>query len=376
MKKYDVAAYIWPSYTGKEPRTKMFWPEENGEWETVRKAYLAPPKANGYHWDHKPLWGYLDEADPDVMATHIDAASRHGVNVFAYDWYWFDRRPFLEQCLNDGFLKARNNDKMKFYIMWANHDANYTWDIRTSWDQDTVIWRGDVDRAEFERVCKRLIEKYFHLPNYYTIDGKPLFSIYMFSNILKGLGGLENTRDAFRWLREECVRSGLPGIHLQIILQNAFGSNWSGVDGNAVNFTPDMADYLEIDSISHYNFCAFVNVDGPYPRVLADAQKQWNLIGDSFRVPYIPHVSLGWDNNPRFIKFRPPVTTETTPENIKKAFEAAKAYLDARPGQPQMVTINSWNEWTESSFLLPDNINGFGYLEAVRDVFVKDGGEE
>ena len=25
MKQYDIAAYIWPAYTGKEPRTKMFW---------------------------------------------------------------------------------------------------------------------------------------------------------------------------------------------------------------------------------------------------------------------------------------------------------------------------------------------------------------
>ena len=65
--------------------------------------------------------------------------------------------------------------------------------------------------------------------------------------------------------------------------------------------------------------------------------------------------------------------TEDTPENVKKAFEEAKAYLDAHPDQPQMVTVNSWNEWTESSYLQPDNINGYGYLEAVHDVFL--GGE-
>lgn len=30
MKSYDVAAYIWPAYTGDESRTRMFWPEEMG----------------------------------------------------------------------------------------------------------------------------------------------------------------------------------------------------------------------------------------------------------------------------------------------------------------------------------------------------------
>ncbi|MDR0726172.1 MAG: hypothetical protein LBF59_09245, partial [Prevotellaceae bacterium] len=32
--------------------------------------------------------------------------------------------------------------------------------------------------------------------------------------------------------------------------------------------------------------------------------------------------------------------------------------------------INSWNEWVEGGYLLPDMLNGFGYLEAVKDVIV------
>lgn len=30
-KKYDIAAYIWPAYTGDEPRSRMFWREGIGE---------------------------------------------------------------------------------------------------------------------------------------------------------------------------------------------------------------------------------------------------------------------------------------------------------------------------------------------------------
>ena len=39
--------------------------------------------------------------------------------------------------------------------------------------------------------------------------------------------------------------------------------------------------------------------------------------------------------------------------------------------QPPLVTINSWNEWTETSYLQPDDLYGYGYLEAVRSVFKK-----
>lgn len=39
-RKYDVAAYIWPAYTGDEPRTKLFWPEGIGEWAVGKKRRI------------------------------------------------------------------------------------------------------------------------------------------------------------------------------------------------------------------------------------------------------------------------------------------------------------------------------------------------
>jgi hypothetical protein len=48
----------------------------------------------------------------------------------------------------------------------------------------------------------------------------------------------------------------------------------------------------------------------------------------------------------------------------------AKDYLDAHPVQQQLVTLNSWNEWTETSYLQPDDLYGYGYLEAVKKVFL------
>ena len=36
-----------------------------------------------------------------------------------------------------------------------------------------------------------------------------------------------------------------------------------------------------------------------------------------------------------------------------------------------LITINSWNEWTETSYLQPDNLYGYGYLEAVKRVFAE-----
>ena len=58
-----------------------------------------------------------------------------------------------------------------------------------------------------------------------------------------------------------------------------------------------------------------------------------------------------------------------TPDHIKKALIQAKEYVDTHHLPSPLVIINSWNEWTETSYLQPDNLYGYGYLEAVRDVF-------
>ena len=47
-----------------------------------------------------------------------------------------------------------------------------------------------------------------------------------------------------------------------------------------------------------------------------------------------------------------------------------KEYCDRHPEQPKLITVYAWNEWVEGAYLLPDVKYGFGYLNAVKDVFV------
>lgn len=367
--KYDVAAYIWPAYTGDEPRSKMFWPEGYGEWQSVKNAVKKFP---AHDWPRKPLWGYVNEADPYVMQSQIQAATDHGVNVFIYDWYWYDGRPYLEQCLNNGFLKAKNNSLMKFYLMWANHDANNYWNINLSDSEGgTVIWKGSVKRDEFENVCRRVTQKYFSLDNYYKINGSPVFMIYEMSTLIQGLGGIPETVDALNWFRDYVKSCGFPNLHLQFTARGENFKNLSGVDSSDNITTESLMKTLGADSCSHYQFVHFTDIDRDYNEIMDDVLKEWKRIEKSYSIPYFPHISCGWDNNPRFKNFRKGIVKNNTPENFKKALIHAKNYLDAHPDLPPLVTINSWNEWTETSYLQPDDLYGYGYLQAVREVFGK-----
>ena len=59
-----------------------------------------------------------------------------------------------------------------------------------------------------------------------------------------------------------------------------------------------------------------------------------------------------------------------TPFAFESCLHKAKIYIDSHPHRPKLITINSWNEWTEGSYLLPDMRWGYKYLEAVKKVFV------
>ena len=353
--KYDIAAYVWPSYH-PDDRAKIFWPEGIGEWQTVMKN---KPKFEGHEQPRYPLWGYINEADPYVAEMEINAAADHGVNVFIFDWYWYDGMPFLEGQLNEGYLKARNNDRVKFYLMWANHDVDMLWDKRNAGKpNDALIWKGSVDRQEFEIICHRVIEKYFSHPSYYKINGKPCFMIYDLNNLIQGLGGIQETKEALEWFRKKTVKAGFKGLDLQL-------AYW----GKGVE--KEIVEELDFDGITHYQFVHFTNVGRDYLEILKDVAQKWEEIDSNYKIPYYPHISVGWDNNPRFEMFREGIVKNNTPENFEKALEMAKKYVDNHPNQTPLITINSWNEWTETSYLMPCTRYGYGYLEAVKKVFVE-----
>jgi hypothetical protein len=366
QKTYDVAAFVWPSYH-PDDRAKIFWPEGMGEWQTVLSN---EPKFPGHTQPRYPLWGYVNEADPYVMEMQINAAVRHGVNVFIYDWYWYDNMPFLESCLNDGFLGAANNREMKFYLMWANHDVNMTWDKRLAGKKnDALIWRGGVDREQFETLCKRVIEKYFPQPNYYTVDGKPSFMIYEIQTFIDGIGGLEAAKNALDWFRAEVKKAGYKGLDLQLTLRANMGHNMTGIAGDNMGTQKEVIEYLKFDGATHYQYVHFVNIDRDYLEIQADVVNIWAGLDKEMKIPYYPQVSIGWDNNPRFRHAVGGIVKNNTPENFEKALRDAKAYVDAHPKQAPLITINSWNEWTETSYLQPCTMFGYGYLEAVKRVF-------
>lgn len=372
MSKYDIAAIIWPSYTGDEQRTRIFWPEGYGEWQTVKA--MTNKGYDGCRWPRKPLWGYVNEADPYVMEMQIQCALDHGVNTFIYDWYWYDNRPFLENCLNDGFLKAKNNKKMNFYLMWANHDANHLWDKRNSDKTNEVIWSAVVTPQIFSNITDRTVEKYFKQENYYCIDGCPVYMIFEIDNLIRTFGTTGALKKGLDEFREKTVKAGFKGLHLQCVMWKGRVYNWLPDNDECKGKTlTEVLKYLGFSSVTNYNWGGTVNLDGDYTELTDEYVEK--ISEDSKNIAYYPNITIGWDNNLRFNEFIPGVVKNNTPENFKRACEMIKAFTDKELSAGHLtsplITVNSWNEWTETSYLEPDDLYGYGYLEAIKKVFSK-----
>jgi len=350
---YQVAVYYFPNWHRRAagPGGK----EVFGEWDRLA---AARQRFDGHVQPKTPLWGAQDETDPAVMAQKIDAAADHGVDAFLFDWYYNDHGTFLERPLNEGYLKAPNHRRVKFALMWANHN------LRGG--------KGAVGRATFDKLVAHVVADYLTHPAYWKVGGRPYFSIYQIHTFVEGLGGVDGAAKAIEHFRAQARKAGLQGVHINV------------VDFQIKN-RPDAAALLKrlgADSVTSYVWVHIVRLKNFPQTDFGHVQRRyldyWQRIGDRYGVPFYPNATMGWDSTPRIAPGQPhdgrgypntAIIAGNTPARFKQALAAIKARLAKAPADQRIVTINAWNEWTEGSYLEPDTVHKMAYLEAIRDVF-------
>ena len=372
---YEVIAYYFPQYH-PDARNDAWFGKGWSEWDILK---AARPRYPGHRQPIESAWGEFNEADPRWAAREIDLAADHGITTFLYDWYWYDGKPFLHDALESGFLAAPNNSRLKFALMWANHN----WlDLYTApaGVAPTMLTPGRIDRDGFERMTDYLVERYFSHPSYLKINGEPYFSLFELGLFIDGLGGLKEAQAALESFRVKTVAVGFPGLHLNTMVQQP-----NNLPGEVVVTDPvQTVTRLGFSSVTHYNWHQLYTPGEPefpvvqYRDVAAYNYAQWEEYTNRYPIPYLPGVSMGWDSSPRtdqqiaYHRENYPWTSVyegNTPEAFKEALYTIKAFLDRSESQQKLFTLNAWNEWTEGSYLLPDTVHGTAYLEAIKEVF-------
>ena len=362
-----VSTYYFPNWH-VDPRNESIHGKGWTEW---RVAQYATPRFPGHKQPKRPLRGFEDEADPAVMERKIDDAAGHGIDVFLFDWYYFQDGSYRERCLREGFLGARNRDRLKFGLMWANHDPIYA-HPGSYLMPAAPLWNGIGKTAPetFLACTDRCIREYFPQTNYLRLDGKLYFSIFQPSRLIRDLGGVRTARLLIDDFRRRVADAGLGEVVLD---SNLFG--WDDWQADSLN---DRIREAGFDMVSCYNWGG----QGGFP---AMEYADWFELNRDFAaqitrrlaVPYNPVISTGWDVSPRSVqsdmyeKIGYPfdtVVVDNTPALLEKALRHIISFAASEKSTARLVHLACWNEWTEGSYLEPDVEDGYARLDAVARV--------
>ncbi|MBQ8758639.1 MAG: glycoside hydrolase family 99-like domain-containing protein, partial [Clostridia bacterium] len=304
---------------------------------------------NGEHWgwgcvspyeDMKPVLGYYDEGIPESADWENKFMAEHGIDFQAFCWYANEsnapmKSTRLASQLDEAYLHSKYGDDVKFCLLWEAANASRPANSDAFRNYFVPYW----------------IENYFTDPRYMTIDNKLVFSIFGADQLINVFG--TGLKAEFDYMREEVKKLGFDGM---IITASHTGKNSLAAYG--------------FDAWQAYNW-------GTTGYVLQNNINNNINRANSKDVYVIPTVSVGFNSIPWHGIRYPLMTTEdfkSAHEWVRDTYIPQYALTDTKTWNDKLVWLSTWNEYGEGTYIMPsDDLNGFGYLDALREVYT-DGG--
>lgn len=331
--EFEIGALYFPGWAKRDA------------WERIRSTYP----------ERKPVLGWYDESNPEVVDWQIKWATENGIQFFLVDWYWSRGSQHLDHWIQ-AFEKAKYKSYLKWAVMWANHNGPGT--------------HSEEDQRE---VTQFWIDHYFKTPEYYTIDGKPVVMIWdpnqMDLDIIaieaqKGhtLQRGEGVKKLLDLSRKMAIDAGLPGIFFITM-------KWPEASTRAEDIQWLCDAGFDMTSIYHFmdhrgkteNSLRF-----PFDLVVDASLPYWDSREKTGILPWLPNLSTGWDSRP-WHGDKQTVIYDRTPDKFRSICEQFKSF--AKQTGHRRVLLAPVNEWGEGSYIEPNAEFGFEMYETLRDVF-------
>jgi hypothetical protein len=366
------------------PENDEWWGKGFTDWNNVRSG---KPQFEGHYQPRVPANNnYYDQSLLETLRWQQDLAKRHGIFGFCHYHYWFSGKQLLETPTNR-MLEDKSLD-LPFCLAWANETWSRRWDgldhhilIQQKHDPDPAQWTAHFD----------YLFKCWSDDRAIKVDGKPVFLIYRPHRIDE----IGRMFDHWRALARE---RGLPGLFLVAIKQYEY---------------PDPSVLDHFDASMHFQpFEALYSPDYANPNPAAARKERWfgplrrlpepvldwmrtfkakfatklefydyesvwkqilKVERDRPNLPCFPGAFMDWDNAARY-KERARLFRGASPERFKHYFRELVQITSTRPEPENHLFINAWNEWSEGTYLEPDERYGLAYIEAIRDALIEVNG--
>ena len=352
------------------PENDEWWGKGFTDWENVKSGYSI---YDGHRQPRVPLGNnYYDLTNKDVLLWQSQLAKQYGIFGFSIYHYWFDGKQLLQKP-KELFLNNPDID-INFCLTWANE----TWARRWEGDDRKILQlqTHEPTKEKWKQHFDYLLP-YFLDKRAIRIDGKVLFQIYRPYLIDR----VDQMLCYWRKLAREC---GLGELYFMAI--NTFNYHQREVldafDG-VLLFQPHVAtNTLQIKGLSFLIESMLRHFPEPwvesfralrkmlkstytkydYEKVCSVAIRQKELYPtrDVYNMAF-----LEWDNTARY-KDKATIYQGCTPNVFRSVFrQMVKSTLE-NDKDKRFVFINAWNEWAEGTYLEPDTLYKYQYLEVLR----------
>lgn len=373
-----IIAFYLPQFH-EIPENDKWWGKGFTEWVNVRKATQL---FKGHNQPRIPLnKNYYNLLDDNVKIWQVELAKKYGVYGFCYYHYWFNGKILLEKPMEQ-MLRNKKID-LPFCICWANEPWTKAWVNK----REVLIPQFYGSKKEWKEHFEYLLP-FMKDKRYIWVSGKPFVVIYR-AEVINCLN------EMLDYWQELALEEGFPGLtfayqainfdlikkrddsrfEFDIEFQPSYAIHdmsrekgikstklWNGLRSLKQKTYSLFEKKVGFDLERYYN----MGKNSTAVRII-DYHKVWNAV--LLRVPKtdknLPGAFVDWDNTPRR-KMHGTAYTGCTPEIFEKYLTLQiKRAKDIY--HKDMLFMYAWNEWAEGGYLEPDEMNGYGYLQAIKN---------
>jgi hypothetical protein len=384
----EIADFTWSGADSGERNAQVYEVSPEAFIGTTPNDYIVIGQLNFWYYGPDPGRGFVDRSgnrmtpltpllgdywssDPSVVYQQIEWAMEYGVDAFSIEWTTprgEGTSGSMEDTLDDVFLKSPNVHK----IRWA---IDYDFILRLDQTPDLDIGPGGVnfDKPDvyntFVSDFVHFALKYFHHPQYLTIDGRPVIYIWATFQYRGDLAG------AVREARERVAELGYDVYIVgDEVCYGCFHPNHAALFDANTSFT------FLIPGLSH----TWSDV-GKAAQAMDGAYQWWRDRIDGLQVAgreELVNFQPGWApqyDERRIVFTNPKYIPATGKDQVIAVAEVARKHAQpAGSSGLRLIWLNTWNNWAETTTVEPTADLGpkypagnyqFDMLEVVREVF-------
>ena len=366
MKKTKIVAAYLPQYH-ETPDNNLFWGEGFTDWKAVKDA---KPQYPGHRQPKRPLnENYYDLSDENIIRWQAGLAREYGIDAFNIYHYWFkDGKQELEKPAE--LLLANPDIQIEYFFSWDNSAWIRSWsnvpggnawapsyDRKTQGGKQVLVELDYGDESQWRNHFEYLLA-FFKDDRYLKIDGKPVFCF-----MRSGDGEiLTKIRDCWQRLAKE---NGFPGLYLisskRSFLEPYYFDNVYLYEPNASGWGKRIAIEVRLKKLFRFPEKKSKTIRLDYDRYWKKLLKNAKRIKREFFLGAL----VSFDDTPRR-GGQARIIENSTPLRFKQYFR--DLYRMSCERNNELVFLTAWNEWGEGACLEPDEDNGYGYLDAVKEV--------